>query len=413
LELTNDNVAGLALLCAEFGFRAFAAKLSAFKGSPVFRPVPASEDAEARLRIAALEERWLQRDHEIAELRSRISRLEAEVLQLRGAPKVSGEVSAPKGAPVSPSPPTVRLDSLIVSDFPDIFAEFRGKRISLLWRGSRDGFGVRDFHRCCDGHANTLTVILETDGNVFGGFTPMEWDSSGGEKADDSLRSFVFTLKNPHNIPARRFALKAEEKWRAIWCDSEWGPHFVDIFVSDDCNANTDSWTELGTAYPNDTGLDGETVFRGWQWFQEKEIEVMEITEYSSSKQIPLAGEGEIARQNLFCRRRRASAVPVRGRGWRQRQLLGFSVVAQTEMESITPGDNAPEIDRSRGSMHLSDPVLGRTPDSPGAKRQPGPDIFAVLTVTAREGGWRERELFVLINGKRSRISRQSGDERS
>jgi hypothetical protein len=82
-ELTNENVGGLALLCAEFGFRAFSAKLSAFKGSPAFRAVRASEDAKARLRIAALEERWLQRDHEIAELRSRIARLEAEVLELR------------------------------------------------------------------------------------------------------------------------------------------------------------------------------------------------------------------------------------------------------------------------------------------------------------------------------------------
>jgi hypothetical protein len=48
LELTNENVGGLALLCAEFGFRGFAAKLSEFKASPAFRTVRASEDAEAR-----------------------------------------------------------------------------------------------------------------------------------------------------------------------------------------------------------------------------------------------------------------------------------------------------------------------------------------------------------------------------
>jgi hypothetical protein len=36
--------------------------------------------------MAALEERWLERDHEIAELRSRISRFEAEVPQLHDAP---------------------------------------------------------------------------------------------------------------------------------------------------------------------------------------------------------------------------------------------------------------------------------------------------------------------------------------
>jgi hypothetical protein len=28
-----------------------------------------------------------------------------------------------------------------------------------------------------DGHVNTLTVFLDTNGNIFGGFTPVEWES--------------------------------------------------------------------------------------------------------------------------------------------------------------------------------------------------------------------------------------------
>jgi hypothetical protein len=67
--------------------------------------------------------------------------------------------------------------SLIVADFPALFAEFRGKRFTLLWRGSRDGFGARDFRRRCDGHAPTLTLIQDTKRNIFGGFTPVEWES--------------------------------------------------------------------------------------------------------------------------------------------------------------------------------------------------------------------------------------------
>jgi hypothetical protein len=73
----------------------------------------------------------------------------------------------------------VGFDSLIVSHFPNIFAEFLPMRFSLLWQGSRDGFGARDFHSRCDGDANSLTVILDTNGNVFGGFRPVEWDSPG------------------------------------------------------------------------------------------------------------------------------------------------------------------------------------------------------------------------------------------
>jgi hypothetical protein len=160
-------------------------------------------------------------------------------------------------------------------------------RFSVLWRGSRDGFGHGDFHRRCDGHASTLTVILDTNGNVFGGFTPVEWESrtynwkeNNCSKADDSLRSFLFTLKNPHNIPASTFELKAAQAEWAIYCDSRRGPLFgADITVSGNCNANTGSHTHLGAAYTNDTGLEGNKVFTGSQYFRVKEIEVFEITE--------------------------------------------------------------------------------------------------------------------------------------
>jgi hypothetical protein len=68
-------------------------------------------------------------------------------------------------------------DSRIISHFPEIFAEFLGEQFSFLWRGSRDGFGAKEFHRLCDGRANTLSVILDTEGTIFGGFAPVEWES--------------------------------------------------------------------------------------------------------------------------------------------------------------------------------------------------------------------------------------------
>jgi hypothetical protein len=190
-------------------------------------------------------------------------------------------------------PPPPPFDSRIISDFPEIFAEFRGKRFSLLWRGSRDGFVASEFHRRCDGHANTLTVILDTKGNIFGGFTPVEWESrkwngkledeSNTKKADDSLKSFVFMLKNQHNVPARRFALNAEEKHQAIVCNSRCSPCFgggYDIYVFDNCNADVSTnWSSFGSSYINNTGLDGTKFFAGSKQFQVKEIEVFEITD--------------------------------------------------------------------------------------------------------------------------------------
>jgi hypothetical protein len=134
--------------------------------------------------------------------------------------------------------PATGWASLIVANLPALFADLRWKRSTLLWRGSRDGFRARDFHVRCDGHANTLTLILDKEGNIFGGFTPVEGDSTSNCcKADPSLKSFLFTLKNPHNVSARRFALKAEWKGCAIGCGSAWGPHFCDLRVSNNCSA--------------------------------------------------------------------------------------------------------------------------------------------------------------------------------
>jgi hypothetical protein len=174
--------------------------------------------------------------------------------------------------------PPSSWNSAIVPGFPKIFNEFREKNFTLLWRGSRDGFGALDFHDRCDGHPNTLTVISDTKGNIFGGFTPVKWDSRPGYKADPSLKSFLFTLKNPHNVSARRFALKAEKKDEAIICYSGCGPHFGDIGVSGNCNANTDSCTSLGNWYTNDTELDRKTFFAGSYHFQVKEIAVFKMT---------------------------------------------------------------------------------------------------------------------------------------
>jgi hypothetical protein len=77
------------------------------------------------------------------------------------------------------------------------FAEF-SVSFRFCGGGSRDGFKAVEFRRRADGHANTLTVIFDTKGNIFGAFTPLKLESDLKWKGDDSQKSFVFTLKNPH-----------------------------------------------------------------------------------------------------------------------------------------------------------------------------------------------------------------------
>jgi hypothetical protein len=214
------------------------------------------------------------------------SRAETELPALRGTRQFSSS-HGPASFASAPSP-RAGWTSVIIPHVPKLFRDFRRRRFALLWRGGRDGFGTGEFHRLCDGHANTLTLIMDTDGNIFGGFTPVTWESrkwngKDGEednrfKADTTLKSFLFTVKNPHNCPARKFGLNREKQGEAICCDSKQGPQFWDIGVYDRCNENSNSYTyNFGCSYNNDTGLDGDTFFTGAEDFRVKEIEVFEI----------------------------------------------------------------------------------------------------------------------------------------
>jgi hypothetical protein len=121
---------------------------------------------------------------------------------------------------------------------------------------------------------------------------PVEWESNrpgeyGHRKGDGSLRSFLFTLRNPHGVPPRKFALKEEMMDDAIYCRSGWCAGFgydyngiCDISVYDNCNNNRNSYTQIGTRYENRTYANDtqfEKFFTGDVYFTVKEIEVFEI----------------------------------------------------------------------------------------------------------------------------------------
>jgi hypothetical protein len=169
--------------------------------------------------------------------------------------------------------------SEISGSCPEILGEFRDKQWRLLYRGSRDGFGSSDFHGKCDGQLNTLTVIATTKAFVFGGFTPIGWSSTNSWGVDNSGQSFLFTVKNAGNIAPRKFSLSSPS--HAIYCNSGYGPTFgsgYDIYVAANCNANTGSYTNLGTDYVNDTGIGNAQVFTGEKQFTVQEIEVFAIS---------------------------------------------------------------------------------------------------------------------------------------
>jgi hypothetical protein len=193
------------------------------------------------------------------------------------------------------------LDSKIITSFPSIFDEFRGKTFSLLWRGSRDGFGAQHFHDRCDGHCHTITIILDTSGNIFGGFTPLSWESRiwnevngtacNLHKADPNLSSFIFTLHNPHNTPGMKFRLRLKRCEYAILCESVKGPRFgygwPDISIQNNCNTGPVNHTKgFGHTYDIDncsyfpSGVNSSTFLTGSPQFTVREIEVFKIIDF-------------------------------------------------------------------------------------------------------------------------------------
>jgi hypothetical protein len=126
--------------------------------------------------------------------------------------------------------------------------------------------------------------------NIVGGFTHADWElrkwsgkigKVGNRlRGHPSLKSFLFTLKNPRNVSALRFTFEAERKHEAICWDSCCGPHFADICVFDKCDANSNSYISgFGERCTDDTGLVGNTFFINSLHFQTKEIEIIEITD--------------------------------------------------------------------------------------------------------------------------------------
>jgi hypothetical protein len=91
---------------------------------------------------------------------------------------------------------------------------------------------------------------------------------------------FLFTLRNPHGVPPRKFMLREEKKQSAIWCDFRRGPVFgmCCILVSDNCNEDRDSFIRHSRGvYTNNTAF--EDIFTGAEKFTVKEIEVFEIAD--------------------------------------------------------------------------------------------------------------------------------------
>ncbi|XP_074632222.1 uncharacterized protein LOC141890587 isoform X2 [Acropora palmata] len=86
-----------------------------------------------------------------------------------------------------------------------------------------NGWKPITFHRNCDNKKHTVTII-EKKPYIFGGYTDIPWDSTSSETRGNTLKAFIFSLKNSEKLPP--FKCWAKNEHNAIYQSSYHGPSF-------------------------------------------------------------------------------------------------------------------------------------------------------------------------------------------
>jgi hypothetical protein len=150
----------------------------------------------------------------------------------------------------------------------------------MLYQGSRNGFKSSEFHRRCDGRRHIITIIKSTDGDIFGGYTPLAFSSNDGWQTDTSLQTFLFTVKNPHKISLRKFMIQ-KSGVKAIYCSPDrfaFGAEHS-LRVWDNNNGRSDNHVHFGSSFENGTGINPQNLLNGSEKFTVQEIAVFAVVE--------------------------------------------------------------------------------------------------------------------------------------
>ena len=133
----------------------------------------------------------------------------------------------------------------------EVFKSLNIKKAVLLYRGSDHDFSAAAFHSKCDNKGPTITIVKSEKGNIFGGYTPIMWDSSNCWGIDNKKESFLFSItrSSKHKLIKPKYAIDN--------C-AVFGPTFgngADLYISDECHLNESSYTELGDSYESNYKL--------------------------------------------------------------------------------------------------------------------------------------------------------------
>ena len=120
-------------------------------------------------------------------------------------------------------------------------------KYKLLFRASDDGDSIETFHKKCDNIGPTLILIKSKKGKRFGGYNPLNWDSTYMYKHHPS--TFLFSLDNK-----KKYKLKEDN----VQYSSVGGKSYFafgighDLYISDHCTSNSNSYSNPYSFMIND-----------------------------------------------------------------------------------------------------------------------------------------------------------------
>jgi len=110
-------------------------------------------------------------------------------------------------------------------------------KFKLLYRASENKYLASTFHKFCDDHGPTITIIKSNFGNIFGGYTSIKWSSDWEYHKDKNAFLFVIRSKNK-SIPSPK-VFDCIDNECAVYHDPDRGPTFGeghDLQIGDKCN---------------------------------------------------------------------------------------------------------------------------------------------------------------------------------
>ena len=138
-------------------------------------------------------------------------------------------------------------------------------KFNMVFNTNKDGSSASTFHYYCDGVSPTVTIVRDTNGNKFGGYTTSTWNQPGpgGSYARDQ-NAFIFNLsKKIKYLQTDKFVQ------RSIYRHNSYGPVFGSgycLYLADSCTGNTSSYTNTYSCYKTDgknlIGNSGQTTFQ-------------------------------------------------------------------------------------------------------------------------------------------------------